>query len=39
MSWGVEKTAVIVSIGQRSGILFLGMGRFLFPDNVIEILN
>jgi hypothetical protein len=39
ISYGVEKTEVIVRIGERSGILFFSGGRFLYPESVIEIVE
>jgi hypothetical protein len=37
MSYGVEKTAVIVRIGERSGIVFIGGGRFLHPESILGV--
>ena len=36
LSYGVEKTATIERIG-RSGTLFIGGGRFLFPQSVLGV--
>jgi hypothetical protein len=39
LSYGFEKTAVIVRIGERSGIVFLSGGRFVFRESILGIVD